>query len=877
MNDLEKMTQKSQEAMQRAAQSAKRLQNSHVQPEHLVLELLKQFQGIVPQVLEKCKIDPKKLILPLEREIKNFPQLKSPRNISASPNLIQLFKQAEIEARNYRDQFISTEHFMLAAFQKKVSPFMDQLFQDQGLNSSTFKEALKKVRGSQRIDTPHPESKYDALGKYGRLLTELAEQGKLDPVIGRDEEIRRVIQVLSRRTKNNPVLIGEPGVGKTAIVEGLALRIINKDVPQVLLGKKLIALDIGAIIAGAKYRGEFEDRLKAVIKEVTESDGEIILFIDELHTLVGTGKTEGAIDAGQLLKPALARGELRCIGATTTEEYRKYIEKDKALERRFQTILVEQPNIKDAITILRGLKEKYEVHHGVRIKDSAIVSAVRLSERYISDRFLPDKAIDLIDEAASRLSIEINSLPSVIDEIERKMISLQVEKEALKKEKDKETQTRLETINKELSDLEEQNKKLREQWKKEKEEILGLKTTKEEIEKIKLDIERAQREGQLEKAAQLKYGYLPSLEKKLKEYEKDKDRPQKKKSQKTSSLESPPMLKEEVGPDEIAEVVAKWTGIPVQKMLESEHEKLINMEEILRKRVIGQDHALNLISDAIRRSRAEISDPDKPMGSFIFLGPTGVGKTETVKALCHFLFDTEEALVRIDMSEYMEKHSISRLIGAPPGYVGFEEGGQLTESIRRRPYSVILFDELEKAHPEIFNILLQILDDGHLTDGQGRKVNFKNTLFIATSNLGSDILNNEKLSKKEKNSQIQTLLKSHFRPEFLNRIDETIIFQSLDEENIKAIIHLQMSKLKNRLKEKKIEMKYDDSLLLYLYRKGFDPLYGARPLKRTIQREVSNLLAKQMIEKKIQKGDKISMTATDLHVQIKNLSQKISP
>ena len=864
MKDLEKMTQKSQEAMQKAAHLAQEKKHSLVEPEHLVLELLKQDEGLIPRLVKKCKGDLKSLISALEQKVNHFPQIKSSYKVTASPQLILLFKQAEEEARAFNDKYISTEHFMLAVLKNGPS-FLSHLFQDKNISSSLFEKVLKQTRGSQKVEDLHPEDKYEALTKYGRCLTEFAEKGSLDPVIGRDEEIRRVIQVLSRRTKNNPVLIGEPGVGKTAIVEGLALRIVNKDVPHVLLGKKLIALDIASLLAGAKYRGEFEDRLKSVIKEVIESHGEIVLFIDELHTLVGAGKTEGPMDAGQILKPFLARGELRCIGATTLEEHRKFIEKDKALERRFQTVFVEEPNLQDSITILRGLKDKYEMHHGVRITDAAIVAAVRLSYRYINDRFLPDKAIDLIDEAASRLNIEINSLPSVIDEVERKMISLQVEKEALKKEE--EAAERLKKINKELEELQSKNKALRAQWREEKEKILGQKITKEEIEKLRTEMERSLREGQLEKAAELKYGQLPLLEKKLKEYEEQKNQPKKQKEN-TSEEVATPMLKEEVGPEEIAEVLAKWTGIPVQKMMESELEKLLHMEEKLKKRVVGQDHALSLISNALRRARAEISDPNRPLGSFLFLGPTGVGKTETAKTLSQFLFDTEEALVRIDMSEYMEKHSVARLIGAPPGYVGFEEGGQLTESIRRRPYSVILFDEIEKAHSDVFHLLLQILDEGHLTDGQGRKVNFKNTLLIATSNIGSNILIQPKLSEKEKKEQVEESLKSHFRPEFLNRIDEIVLFHSLSKDRIKDILRLQLNQLKERLKEKKIFMTYDENLLSYLFKKGFDPLYGARPIKRAIQRNISNLLAKQMIEKKIEKNDHILITANDLHVQI---------
>ncbi len=708
------------------------------------------------------------------------------------------------------------------------------------------------MRGSQKVTDDNPEAKYEALKKYAKDLTELAEQGKLDPVVGRDEEIRRVVQVLSRRTKNNPVLIGEPGVGKTAIAEGLAVRIINGDVPEVLKGRRLLALDMGGLIAGAKYRGEFEDRLKAVVKEVTESDGHIILFIDEIHTLVGAGKTEGAMDAGQILKPALARGELRCIGATTLDEYRKFIEKDKALERRFQTVLVDEPSVEDAITILRGLKEKYEVHHGVRITDSAIIAAVKLSHRYITSRFLPDKAIDLMDEAASRLSIEINSVPSAIDEIQRKIMQLQIEREALKKEKDHGAKDRLGQVDGEVKDLEAKLASLKQQWVAEKSEITTLKATKQEIENVRVEIERAEREGNLGRAAELKYGKLPDLEKKLEKANQELQG----KSKGTNRI-----LKEEVGPEEIAEVVEKWTGVPVQKMLESETDKLLKMEDHLKKRVVGQDRALTAVADAIRRARAEISDPRRPIGSFIFLGPTGVGKTETVKALAEFMFDTEDAVVRIDMSEYMEKHAVSRLIGAPPGYVGYEEGGQLTERVRRRPYSVVLLDEIEKAHPEVFNVLLQVLDDGRLTDGQGRTVDFKNTVIIMTSNVGSPALIDEKLSRGDKEKAAMDALRNHFRPEFLNRIDEIVIFNNLAQEQIRGIVEVQLEAVIERLAEKKIALEFADSALNYLAERGFDPVYGARPLKRVIQTEVLNVLAKDLIARKINSGETVKVKA----------------
>lgn len=859
MNDIEKMTQKSQEAMQAAALRAEGGQCASVEPAHLMYELVIQQGGIVPQILRSLGKDPQLLSKEFEKKIDTLPKVSGGGvKVVASQDLVKLFKEAENIAGKMGDLYISTEHFVLSGL--KVNSDIANIFKKQGVTQKDFETELTKLRGSKNVTDDSPENSFDALGKYARDLTVLAEEGKLDPVVGRDEEIRRVIQVLSRRTKNNPVLIGEPGVGKTAIAEGLAVRIVNGDVPNVLLGKKLMALDMGSLIAGAKYRGEFEDRLKAVIKEVTESNGDIILFIDEIHTLVGAGKTDGAMDAGQILKPALARGELRCIGATTLDEHRKYIEKDKALERRFQTVMVQEPNVQDAITILRGLKEKYEVHHGVRITDSAIIAAVKLSHRYITSRFLPDKAIDLMDEAASRLGIEINSVPAAIDEINRKVMQLQIEREALKKEKEDEARDRLQFIERELADLEERNTALKAQWEKEKAEIGGVKGIKEEIDGLRVDIDKAEREGNLEKAAELKYGRLPELEKRLADYEAQSE------EQKKTPSDSNKLLKEEVGPEEIAEVVAKWTGVPVKKMLESESEKLLSMEDYLRNRVVGQDEALTVVSDAIRRARAEISDPNKPIGSFMFLGPTGVGKTETVKALAEFLFDTEEAVVRIDMSEYMEKHAVSRLIGAPPGYVGYEEGGQLTERVRRKPYSVVLLDEVEKAHPDVFNVLLQVLDDGRLTDGQGRTVDFKNTVFIMTSNVGSQALIDDSLTEEQKSQAIKEALKAHFRPEFLNRLDEVVSFKSLGEEQISGIVEIQLAAVKQRLVEKKIDLAWDDSALVYLAKRGFDPLYGARPLKRVIQNEILNPLAKKVISNEILPGSTVKLKGNDLRV-----------
>lgn len=860
--DMEKMTRKSQEAMQSAASLAEKNGNSQLEPEHLLLALVEQSEGIVARLLEKSAVSSAAFVDELKSRISRFPQVTgSGLKVYVSNRLQKVFTGAEIEAKELGDSFLSTEHFFISALKLKDSE-LESLFKKIGFRLDKIQNSLKEIRGSQKVTDDNPENKYEVLNKYARDLTALAAEGKLDPVVGRDEEIRRVIQVLSRRTKNNPVLIGEPGVGKTAIAEGLALRILRQDVPDNLVGKKLMSLDLGALIAGAKYRGEFEDRLKAVIKEVTASHGDIILFIDELHTLVGAGKTEGAMDAGQLLKPALARGELRCVGATTLDEYRKYIEKDAALERRFQTVLVDEPSVEDAITILRGLKEKYEVHHGVRISDAAIVAAVKLSHRYITARFLPDKAIDLMDEAASRMSIEIRSVPEEIDEIHRKMIQLKIEKEALKKEKDAGAKDRLTILEKELQELSAQNQQLREQWEFEKGGIDNLKTIKSQIESVRLEVEKAERQGDLGKAAEFKYGKLPELEKKLKSLEEKANSP--KASEKR-------MLREEVGPEEVAEVVAKWTGIPVAKMLESEMQKLLQMEQKISQRVVGQDHALTVVADAIRRSRAEISDPNRPIGTFIFLGPTGVGKTETVKALAEFLFDDEQAVVRIDMSEYMEKHAVSRLVGAPPGYVGYEEGGQLTEAIRRKPYSVVLLDEIEKAHPDVFNILLQVLDDGRLTDGQGRTVDFKNTVLIMTSNIGSQHIMDSNMTELQKQNAVTEALRNHFRPEFLNRIDETIIFHSLKKEQINKIIQIQLSLVAQRLAGRKIQLEFSPEAVDYLARKGYDPLYGARPLKRVVQSELLNPLSKEIISGNFKSGDKIKVTADDLHVHLERI------